>query len=799
MDNYILTCFHHGRNVVAGPKFSYKGEVDVFVVAIDKYHYSLFEFLSYAKDLGYSNIEGFYCQHIYGEELVPINSDRELLNFVKDLKDGDELDVFLLHGIDKDIKVVSKSSLLLEGPPVCIDEDDIGSNDVPSTDSDVEIPKDDGSNIDEELRAFRAENRSKKIQKKKAKNREKIVVGEAGVDKGFQDIFRKKKNRYVGRLGGDEEFIDSSNCDSIDSTNLVDEDVVVGADLLRRRRSSKIKFDDDCVVVVFELGMIFNGPKEFRKALGRYAVENRVQIILRPNETHRGFLVVVFDLLSNEVRRCFRHIWSNWSQQWKGEEMRKQFWKCSKASFEVKFKEELDYMSQLGMQGKDIVCDLLHYPRQSWVRSFLKEDCKCDVVENNMCETFKSWILIPRHKSIITMLEDIRRKIMTRTVDMIKFANTWICDFAPMARLILEDNKERARAYKVLLNADVGFEIREGEFRHTVDLRIICALYHVEHESEPYVEHWYKKKTFMKAYSHFIQTISNMKMWPETNSPKIEPPEPKKMPGRPARNRKRGKGEPKKKYEKLSKQGVKITCSKCHQQGHNRRYCKIPDPNEQVPSQGFQLSGHSSQESCQSKSSSQPAPSTSKKSAKCISTKMRLGRASAACEICILPPGQKVSKQDTFIYLRPIPSNFIRSKLKLHVVRLKLLRAVEANKATNAAKIFTRENSYFMMTLGGYNVVRNQILIILVDFVREYMQKTSGVIELQDSNGNKKNVYCIRRKMRMILCKRWSKFVRDIGLVVRDAFVGLKYLQIWFVAAICINPSFNFESQKLLA
>ncbi|KAM3358005.1 hypothetical protein P3S68_020936 [Capsicum galapagoense] len=99
MDNYILTCFHHGGNIVAGPKLSYKGEVDVFAVAIDKDHYSLFKFLSYAKDLGYSNIEGFHCQHTYGEELVPINSDRELLDFMKDLKDGDELDVFLLHDI----------------------------------------------------------------------------------------------------------------------------------------------------------------------------------------------------------------------------------------------------------------------------------------------------------------------------------------------------------------------------------------------------------------------------------------------------------------------------------------------------------------------------------------------------------------------------------------------------------------------------------------------------------------------------------------------------------------------------
>ncbi|KAF3627731.1 hypothetical protein FXO37_29718 [Capsicum annuum] len=222
-----------------------------------------------------------------GEELVPINSDRELINFVKNLKDGDELDVFLLHGIDEDIEVVSQSSLLLEGPPVCIDEDDISSDgnevrgldddlngnelDVPNTDSDVEILTEDGSDIDDELRAFRAERH-----------------------------FQKKKDKYVDRLGGDEEFIDNSNCDSIDSTDLVDGDVVVGADLPRRRKSSKIRFDDDYGVVVFELGMIFNSPKEFRKSLGR----------------------------------------------------------------------------QLSMQGKDIVGDLLHYPRQSWVRAFFKEDCQ---------------------------------------------------------------------------------------------------------------------------------------------------------------------------------------------------------------------------------------------------------------------------------------------------------------------------------------------------------------------------------------------------------------------------------------
>ncbi|XP_060211985.1 uncharacterized protein LOC132639565 [Lycium barbarum] len=181
-------------------------------------------------------------------------------------------------------------------------------------------------------------------------------------------------------------------------------------------------------------------------------------------------------------------------------------------------------------------------PEKSWVRAYIKEHSKCDVVENNMCETFNSWILSCRHKSIITMLEEIMRKIMTRQCDMIKFANTWISEISPMARLTLEDNKEMARGCKVLWNADVGFEIGEGEYRHTVNMstkscscrtwqlrgipcqHAVCAYYHIELEPEHFVEHWYRKDTFLKAYSHFIQPIPNMKMWPETNNPKIEPP-----------------------------------------------------------------------------------------------------------------------------------------------------------------------------------------------------------------------------------------------------------------------------------
>ncbi|KAG5602270.1 hypothetical protein H5410_033640 [Solanum commersonii] len=269
---------------------------------------------------------------------------------------------------------------------------------------------------------------------------EEVPIGEAGVDKGFKDIGINKKDRYVGKLGGDEKYIDNSECDSYDSTDMLDAEAVGGVDLPGRRKRKKVRYDDECTVAIFELGMIFENAKEFRKALTKYA------------------------------------------------------------TFEVKFNKELYKMSRLGNEIND---DLLHYPQVSWVRAFFQEHSKCDTVENNMCETFYSWILSCRHKSIITILEEIMRKLMTRTMDMVKFADTWICDI--VTRLMLEENKEKSMACKVLWNADVGFEIGEGQYKHTINLpnrvcscrtgqlrgipcqHAIFALYHIEQEPEPLV------------------------------------------------------------------------------------------------------------------------------------------------------------------------------------------------------------------------------------------------------------------------------------------------------------------------
>ena len=80
---------------------------------------------------------------------------------------------------------------------------------------------------------------------------------------------------------------------------------------------------------------------------------------------------------------------------------------------------------------------------------------------------------------------------------------------------------------------------------------VVLAYQHKVIEPEHEVVHWYRKETFLKAYNHFLQPIPNMKMWPHTSGVVIEPSEPKVMPGRPPKCRRKAKNEPRKKVWKV--------------------------------------------------------------------------------------------------------------------------------------------------------------------------------------------------------------------------------------------------------
>ncbi|XP_059295361.1 uncharacterized protein LOC132048680 [Lycium ferocissimum] len=153
------------------------------------------------------------------------------------------------------------------------------------------------------------------------------------------------------------------------------------------------------------------------------------------SDMQKGLLATIKELLPEvEQRQCARHILANWSKDWGGLERRLIFWKCARSTFEADLRRNLDKLELLG------------------------------------AESFNAWILTARHKTIITMLEEIRMKVMTRISVMRSFANTWVTRISPMALRTLEENMGKSMNCNIVFNGEHGFEILDGPYRHTVDI-----------------------------------------------------------------------------------------------------------------------------------------------------------------------------------------------------------------------------------------------------------------------------------------------------------------------------------------
>ncbi|KAF3659906.1 putative ADP-ribosylation factor GTPase-activating protein AGD14-like [Capsicum annuum] len=85
-------------------------------------------------------------------------------------------------------------------------------------------------------------------------------------------------------------------------------------------------------------------------------------------------------------------------------------------------------------------------------------------------ESFNAWVLPARFKTIITMLEEIRVKMMKRIGELRQFLNTWITDISPMALKILQENIDKSMQCNLSWNGERVFEIVDRGCTHTIDI-----------------------------------------------------------------------------------------------------------------------------------------------------------------------------------------------------------------------------------------------------------------------------------------------------------------------------------------
>ncbi|KAL4291966.1 hypothetical protein GQ457_14G024710 [Hibiscus cannabinus] len=280
------------------------------------------------------------------------------------------------------------------------------------------------------------------------------------------------------------------------------------------------------------------------------------------SDQHKGLEVAINDILPRvEHRNCARHVYANWSGRKREKTFQFAFWQIVKSTTEREWEDNKQVLSKL---DEKVAAELFGKQEKKWTKAFQGLHATSDIVDNNMCEAFNSSIIEARYKSIITMLEEIIVKIMTRIVEKRHFINTWKYNYGPLIKKKFDVIKKDSVAWRMVWNGEGGCEVKKGRKQYHVNLNektcscrkwqlcglpcqhACCAIWHTGGDPDDYLHSCYLKDTYIKAYSYALQPINGSHDWKKSRIEAVLPPIEREMPGRPKKNRRKAKDEQKK-------------------------------------------------------------------------------------------------------------------------------------------------------------------------------------------------------------------------------------------------------------
>ncbi|KAG8481857.1 hypothetical protein CXB51_027213 [Gossypium anomalum] len=269
-----------------------------------------------------------------------------------------------------------------------------------------------------------------------------------------------------------------------------------------------------------------------------FDIENSYNICFMSNK-QKGLIEAVFLFFPNaEARNCARHLYNNFKNMegFRGQVMRFTYWKAAKATFLRQFEEEMSEMRSLSESAEAWLCD--KDPR-TWSKAHFSTRCKSNLLLNSN-KLFKDLlslqiILEARDKPILTMLEIIRRKVMTRLVSMREAAEKYPRPLCPRIQKKLSKIVSQSNNIWLVYAGNEKYEVDCGlGNKHVVDLLNSSCLYRKWDLSEiPCPMQW--------------EHVKDMEP--------IFPPIIRRPPGRPKQTRRKEVDEARKKGPKLSKAG----------------------------------------------------------------------------------------------------------------------------------------------------------------------------------------------------------------------------------------------------
>ncbi|XP_058215796.1 uncharacterized protein LOC131326905 [Rhododendron vialii] len=173
-----------------------------------------------------------------------------------------------------------------------------------------------------------------------------------------------------------------------------------------------------------------------------------------------------------EHRHCVRHLHNNFKNVgYGGQVLHDKLWNLARASYVGKFNF---LMRELEKEDPGALKRLSDPDRNPchWSRSHFIVTPKCDILLNNLCETFNKAILPAMDKPILTMLEKLRTYFMKRLVDRRAFATKWVEELGPRIHDKIEKIKSRYGDYIVKLCGEGEFEARHIRTSHQYNINL---------------------------------------------------------------------------------------------------------------------------------------------------------------------------------------------------------------------------------------------------------------------------------------------------------------------------------------
>ncbi|XP_071912395.1 uncharacterized protein [Coffea arabica] len=130
-------------------------------------------------------------------------------------------------------------------------------------------------------------------------------------------------------------------------------------------------------------------------------------------DKQKGLIQALHKLLPVvEHRMRVQHIYNNFKKQHSGLALNDRIWSLARASYKNLFVALMMALKEFNEGAFKWLVD--NTTPQYWVRAYFCTSPKCDILLNNLCESFNSSILEARDRPILGMLETIRLYLMAR-------------------------------------------------------------------------------------------------------------------------------------------------------------------------------------------------------------------------------------------------------------------------------------------------------------------------------------------------------------------------------------------------